>query len=193
MGAPEHVNGNLKAEPARVVDSPVNVEDAKSGSSTTQVTLPKQMEDALHDLREQFTIDTAKLKEIVGEFEKELIQGLEKPRQNIVSLGTESTRSHDDNAKSSSFNQAMYPTWVFGFPTGQERGQYLTIDLGGTNLRVCWITLHGQGEKTDVEQDMYKLPEEIKTGTAEELWDLIAECLEKFIDKHQLQGTKDEP
>lgn len=87
----------------------------------------------------------------------------------------------------------MYPTWVFGLPSGHEQGQYLTIDLGGTNLRVCWITLKGQRHETEIEQDTYKLPDHIKTGNAEELWDLIAECLDEFMQKHQLKGTEDEP
>lgn len=89
--------------------------------------------------------------------------------------------------------QAMYPTWVFGFPTGHENGQYLTIDLGGTNLRVCWITLKGHDQETDVLQDTYKVPDEIKTGSADELWDLIADSLKDFLDKHNLQGTEDYP
>lgn len=87
----------------------------------------------------------------------------------------------------------MYPTWVFGLPTGQEKGQYLTIDLGGTNLRVCWITLKGQHQETDIEQDTYKLPGHVKTGSADELWDLIAECLDNFMQKHELKGTEEEP
>lgn len=87
----------------------------------------------------------------------------------------------------------MYPTWVFGFPTGQEKGQYLTIDLGGTNLRVCWITLKGPDHNTEIEQDTYRLPKEIKTGTADELWGLIADSLGDFLVKHDLKGTKDEP
>lgn len=87
----------------------------------------------------------------------------------------------------------MHPTWVFGFPSGQETGQYLTIDLGGTNLRVCWVTLKGLDHKTEVLQDMYKLPKHIKTGSADELWDLIADYLKDFIEKHNLTGTEDEP
>lgn len=89
--------------------------------------------------------------------------------------------------------QAMYPTWVFGLPTGREKGQYLTIDLGGTNLRVCWITLKGSDHETDVVQDTYRVPDHIKTGSADELWDLVADSLDDFLGKHGLKGTEDEP
>lgn len=87
----------------------------------------------------------------------------------------------------------MYPTWVFGLPNGQELGQYLTIDLGGTNLRVCCITLKGQGEEAEILQDMYRLPGRIKTGQADELWNLIADSLSDFLQKHHLGGTESEP
>lgn len=87
----------------------------------------------------------------------------------------------------------MYPTWVFGFPDGHERGQFLTVDLGGTNLRVCWITLGGTDHKPEIEQDTFKLPDHVKVGSADELWNLIAECLQKFTEKHQIKGTEDEP
>lgn len=87
----------------------------------------------------------------------------------------------------------MYPAWVFGFPSGEETGQYLTVDLGGTNLRICWITLKGREHKTEVLQDMYKLPKHIKTGTADELWNLIANSLKDFLERHDLSGTESEP
>lgn len=87
----------------------------------------------------------------------------------------------------------MYPTWVMGFPTGRETGQFLTVDLGGTNLRVCWVTLKGHGQETDVLQDTYKVPDHIKTGSANELWDLVVDSLEDFLENHKLQGTEDEP
>lgn len=87
----------------------------------------------------------------------------------------------------------MYPTWVLGLPSGQEVGQYLTVDLGGTNLRICWTTLKGRGQEAEVLQDMFQLPEHIKTGDADELWNLIADSLNEFLQKHHLDGTENEP
>ncbi|KUI56426.1 Hexokinase [Cytospora mali] len=136
-----------------------------------EVPLSPDLEAEFQTLKAAFTVTTGMLKEITYRFQKELEAGLQKPFQNI----------------------AMYPTWVFGFPSGQEKGQYLTIDLGGTNLRVCWITLKGPSHDTEVLQDTYKLPKHIKTGTADELWGLIADSLSDFLDKHDLHGTEDEP
>lgn len=87
----------------------------------------------------------------------------------------------------------MYVTWVHGFPSGNEKGDFLTIDLGGTNLRVCWINLKGNKEEIGLEQHEYELPEKIKTAKADELWTFIAESLQKFIKEQSLKGTKDKP
>lgn len=87
----------------------------------------------------------------------------------------------------------MALTWVLGYPTGHERGSFLGIDLGGTNVRICWITLRGREEPYDMIQHKYTLPEELKHGTAEELWDTIAYDMEKFIEENELAGSKGDP
>ena len=87
----------------------------------------------------------------------------------------------------------MNVTWVLGWPNGHERGEFLTTDLGGTNLRVCWIVLKERKGEIKVTQDSYKLPEELKTGQADELWSFMAESLGNFVEKYQLGGTPDNP
>jgi hexokinase len=71
-----------------------------------------------------------------------------------------------------------------GFPDGNETGTFLALDMGGTNLRVCEITLTEQKGEFDIIQSKYRMPEELKTGTAEELWSYIADCLQQFIEYH---------
>ena len=83
----------------------------------------------------------------------------------------------------------MNLTWVLGFPTGNEKGEFLTLDLGGTNLRVCWIVLSGRGGRQNITQDQYKLPDSLKTGTAEELWGFVADAVQKFIQEHKLSDS----
>jgi hexokinase len=63
----------------------------------------------------------------------------------------------------------MNPTWVLGWPSGHERGEYLTLDLGGTKLRICWVTLGERKGETIVDQEIYQIPEEYKVGEAEQL------------------------
>lgn len=87
----------------------------------------------------------------------------------------------------------MNPTWVMTYPDGYETGTYLALDMGGTNLRVCEITLTDQKSEFDIIQSKYRMPEELKTGTSEELWEYIADCLQQFIETHhgntKLEGS----
>lgn len=78
----------------------------------------------------------------------------------------------------------MNLTWVYGLPTGKERGTFLTLDMGGTNLRVCRIVLSDQPGEHDMTQSQYRMPDDLKTGTAEKLWEYIAESLQKFLEEH---------
>ncbi|KAJ4990713.1 hexokinase [Stagonosporopsis vannaccii] len=125
--------------------------------------LPPELQQELDRLEKDFWISGDKLKEIVARFREELDEGLAKHEQNI----------------------AMHQTWVHHLPSGNERGTYLTLDLGGTNLRVCEITLHGHAktgkEKTELKQEQYRLPQELKTGHADGLWNFIASKLEDFV------------
>ena len=67
-------------------------------------------------------------------------------------------------------------------PDGYEEGTFLAIDMGGTNLRVCEIELTDQRGEFDITQSKYRMPEELKTGEAEELWEYIADCLQQFLN-----------
>lgn len=78
----------------------------------------------------------------------------------------------------------MNPTWVMGFPDGDETGTFLALDMGGTNLRVCEIILLEAKGEFDIIQSKYRMPEELKTGESEELWEYIADCVQQFIEYH---------
>ena len=71
-----------------------------------------------------------------------------------------------------------------GYPDGFETGTFLALDMGGTNLRVCEIILPEAKGEFEIIQSKYRMPEELKTGTAEELWGYIADCLQQFIEYH---------
>ncbi|KAI5957105.1 HXK2 [Candida jiufengensis] len=114
----------------------------------------------LATLEKQFTVDGATLRKIVDHFITELDKGLSKKGGNIP----------------------MIPGWVMEYPTGEETGDYLAIDLGGTNLRVVLVKLLG-GRKFDTTQSKFALPEHMRLAKSEELWTFIAECLKKFIEE----------
>lgn len=86
----------------------------------------------------------------------------------------------------------MNVTWVMGCPSGNEEGRYLTLDMGGTNLRVCEVCLTGGKGGFEVTQDKYQMPSCLKTGTEEQLWDFVAESLDDFLKKHHRGGQTSE-
>ena len=78
----------------------------------------------------------------------------------------------------------MNLTWVMDFPDGYETGTFLALDMGGTNLRVCEIILLEEKGEFDIIQSKYRMPEELKRGESEELWEYIADCIQQFIEYH---------
>lgn len=133
------------------------------------VDAPQEIINEIATLERIFTVDKAKLKEIVERFIVELKEGLAKDGTNIP----------------------MNPSWVMGMPDGDETGSFLALDMGGTNLRVCEVTLVDEKGEFDIIQSKYRLPEELKTGSADELWEYIADCIEQFIDYHHGDDVDD--
>ncbi|KAF9405941.1 glucokinase [Podila epigama] len=74
----------------------------------------------------------------------------------------------------------MIPTFVYELPTGQEKDKVLSLDLGGTNLRVCRTTLFGNGE-FDIIHKKWTITDELKKGPGEELFSWIADRIEEFL------------
>lgn len=86
----------------------------------------------------------------------------------------------------------MNVTWVQGCPTGHETGRFLALDMGGTNLRVCEVDLSGGKGEFEITQNKYKMPEELKTGTADQLWDYIADIVGLFVHERYSSGQTSE-
>lgn len=87
----------------------------------------------------------------------------------------------------------MNITWVLGQPHGDEKGSFLAGDLGGTNLRVCWITLPGARGQPSIVQVKYQLSKRVKTGTADQTWDEVAERMQTFIRDWKLDENATQP
>ncbi|ETW77625.1 hypothetical protein HETIRDRAFT_389219 [Heterobasidion irregulare TC 32-1] len=126
----------------------------------------KTMADHLRKYESLFTLTPQRMRMIVEAFKDTLEIGLEKPGQTVP----------------------MIPTFVFGWPTGTETGDYLALDLGGTNLRVCLVTLQGEG-KFEITQSKYRLTEEQKQEDGQKLFDFCAECLKTFVTTNLDEGT----
>lgn len=130
--------------------------------------IPDNLAKELHAIEDILTLLPKKLKEVTDHFITELDKGLSKKGGNIP----------------------MIPGWVMDFPTGKEKGDYLAIDLGGTNLRVVLVKLDGNRSFETI-QSKFELPQGMRTSTADELFDFIAKCLKKFVEEQYKDGCSE--
>lgn len=102
-------------------------------------------------------------------------------------------------------DQQFLPTPVTSLPSGQETGQFLAIDVGGTNLRVAFIELLGEAaddndqsstatEKTRetikkaqiprvrrILEKAWPIGEHLKMDKAEDLFSWIGDCIAEVV------------
>ncbi|KAJ1842333.1 hypothetical protein LPJ57_010047, partial [Coemansia sp. RSA 486] len=122
----------------------------------------EELNENLRSMAAGFAVTDDKIREIIVGFHESMKTGLD---------------HDDDNAL------PMIPTFVRGRPTGKEKGTYLALDLGGTNLRVCQVTLNGDTTYSLVQQK-FTITQEAKESR---LWDFIAECVGVFLEEHNLK------
>ncbi|NXQ12242.1 HXK3 protein, partial [Peucedramus taeniatus] len=78
----------------------------------------------------------------------------------------------------------MLPTYVAHTPDGTERGDFLALDLGGTNFRVLVVRVTEEG--ITMASEIYVIPVGIMQGSGEELFDHIIDCIIDFQTKQNL-------
>lgn len=117
---------------------------------------------AVDEIVNEFEINDDSLKGLVDHFMKSMKEGL---------------------AEQTEYGLPMIPSFVTQIPTGQEKGTFLAMDLGGTNVRACSIRLNGDSTY-DIVQDKWAVPHEYMIGDSETFFEFLASRLEAFIKKH---------
>ncbi|XP_051838511.1 hexokinase-1 isoform X1 [Antechinus flavipes] len=85
----------------------------------------------------------------------------------------------------------MLPSFVCGTPDGTEHGDFLALDLGGTNFRVLLVKIRsGKKRSVEMHNKIYAIPEEVMQGTGEELFDHIVSCISDFLDYMGIKGAR---
>nr|XP_010920252.1 hexokinase-2, chloroplastic [Elaeis guineensis] len=78
----------------------------------------------------------------------------------------------------------MILSYVDSLPTGNEKGLFYALDLGGTNFRVLRVQLGGKDNRVvDTEFEQVSIPQELMHGSTEELFDFIASGFARFVAK----------
>ncbi|XP_019394066.1 PREDICTED: hexokinase-1 isoform X2 [Crocodylus porosus] len=85
----------------------------------------------------------------------------------------------------------MLPTFVRSTPDGTENGDFLALDLGGTNFRVLLVKIRsGKRRTVEMHNKIYAIPVEVMLGTGEELFDHIVACISDFLDYMGIKGAR---
>lgn len=85
----------------------------------------------------------------------------------------------------------MLPTFVRSTPDGTEQGEFLALDLGGSNFRVLLVRVMASGKReVEMEDQIYPIPDHLMRGSGSELFEHIADCLANFLEKLGIKDKK---
>ncbi|MDO8525244.1 MAG: hexokinase [Candidatus Omnitrophota bacterium] len=118
---------------------------------------------AMEGIEKLFELPLPAMKHLIDSFRLEMARGLK-------------------DAKSS---LKMIPTYI-GMPTGREKGEFMALDLGGTNFRVLKLTLKGKRRAGLPRMMEFALGKKQITGNAGIFFDFIADHVKIFLKKHNL-------
>lgn len=113
----------------------------------------------LKKLNRSFTVSLSELSRIMRNFQSEMKKGLSGEKSSLK----------------------MIPTYV-DRPTGEERGVYIALDIGGTNFRILELELKGRGRFKISRVKKFVLGKRYIKGAAEQFFDFIAGCIKAFIE-----------
>ncbi|MFQ6667566.1 hypothetical protein Gotur_033542 [Gossypium turneri] len=120
-----------------------------------------------------------KAMEIVKEFEEKCATPISKLRQVADAMLVE---MHAGLASEGGSKLKMLISYVDNLPTGNEKGLFYALDLGGTNFRVLRLHLGGKGRGIVSKQfEEVSIPRSLMTGTSDALFDFIVAELAKFV------------
>ncbi|KAE9600344.1 putative hexokinase [Lupinus albus] len=116
---------------------------------------------------------------IVKEFEEQCGAPTEKLKQISDAMEVE---MHAGLASEGASKLKMLISYVDKLPTGDEKGLFYALDLGGTNFRALRLHLGGKGKGVvNIESEEVSIPPHLMTSSSNELFDFIATSLAKFI------------
>ncbi len=125
------------------------------------------VEDFLTRLEGLFFVSLQDLQAIVSDFHGEMRRGL---------AGKEGSLK-------------MIPSFV-SRPDGTEQGDFLAVDLGGTNIRVLAVELDGKRRAGIKAASRFVIPKEIMEGAGDKLFDFVADCIKLFVHEHRINTRR---
>ena len=129
--------------------------------------LPVACEEFVAYLDKIFPISLNDIKGLIVDFHSEMQKGLS---------------GHESSLK-------MIPAFV-DKPKGNEKGEFIALDLGGTNFRVLTVQLDGKGSATVQAVSKFAISKKNMQGTGLRLFDFIADCIDSFLTENSMDRNK---
>ncbi|KAI3389383.1 hypothetical protein SNEBB_001013 [Seison nebaliae] len=107
-----------------------NSEILNRGSKEMLDKLPADKLKRVREIGKEFDVTLDDMQYVKNEMAYEMVLGLNPDTKNQSDL-------------------KMYPSFITALPSGNETGQFLALDIGGTNCRIILITLNGNQEGLD--------------------------------------------
>ncbi|KAL3970590.1 multipile epidermal growth factor-like domains protein 8 [Sarotherodon galilaeus] len=132
--------------------------------------IPPEVLSKVEKYLQLFQLSPEMLQEVSARLRKDLLRGLGKHSHHKAPV-------------------KMLPTFVRATPDGTEKGDFLALDLGGTNFRVLHVRVEEEAQKVlKMDSQICAIPQEMMLGTGEQLFDHIATCLGDFLESQNLKG-----
>ncbi|KAI7862367.1 hexokinase-domain-containing protein [Spinellus fusiger] len=128
----------------------------------------KEQTEALGLLHQEFKLSAEELKDLAQHMVVEMGKGLQ---------------SHNSNVP-------MLLSYVRHHPTGQEKGEYLALEVSGSYARLLLVQLHGQG-RISTRQQKYRITEDLKRDAMSKLIDFLAQSVNSFLRFVKKQDVKE--
>lgn len=79
--------------------------------------------------------------------------------------------------------QYLYINFL-GYPTGEEKGTFLALEISGMDVYVCQVKLKGEGGKLAINQYQYRIPDDLTAGDdVVVLIDYVTGCVNDFQER----------
>jgi hexokinase len=141
----------------------------------------------LRSMQRRTSIDLSHSEEV-----QRACKAMELSDDNLRTIMERMNSSYDEGlAKKDHAAVKQLPSYVRSVPNGTEKGDFLALDLGGTNFRVLLIRI--DKNESEMTSKIFRVPESLMRGTGEKLFDHIAECLAKFMEEHDLMNREKLP
>jgi len=129
---------------------------------------PGKEKEIIRDIERNFNVSFEQSAKIIKDFHSEMARGLKGLKSSLK----------------------MIPAYV-DKPTGKEKGEFISVDLGGTNLRILRLGLKGQGKIARLGERKVVLEKKYTGGTGRQLFDFLAKNIKNFLREEKIDLRKE--